>query len=122
MASSREADGLFTDKSITSLVKGTLLVAVVVLCLLVSCGRRGRDEVLFVVLINVSAPRFCSISWLPRRGISLQMKSLLNTVLNSVHLNFDMMFLNSNEKGGPFKILMRDETSVSMKNELRKDA
>ena len=48
--------------------------------------------------------------------------SLLNTFLNSVQLNLDMMFLNSCENGGPFRILIRDDTSVSKKKELRKDA
>lgn len=53
---------------------------------------------------------------------SLEMKSLLNTLVNSVHRNFGKMLLNSKEKGGPFRSLMRDETSVPTKNELKKDA
>jgi hypothetical protein len=50
------------------------------------------------------------------------MNSLLNTFLNSVQSNFDIMLLNSNEKGGPLRILMRDEISASTKKELKKDA
>ena len=53
---------------------------------------------------------------------SIVMKSLLKTSLNSVHRNFDMILLNSKENGGPLRSLMRDETSVPTKLELKKDA
>lgn len=52
---------------------------------------------------------------------SLEIFSLLNTSLNSVHLNLEIIWENSYEKGGPFKILIREDTSVSMEKELRKD-
>jgi hypothetical protein len=89
-------------------------------------GRHGIDELLVAVLADGSCVGGFSNSWLLRQTLcctgSLERKSLLNTFLNSVHLNFDIMLLNSKEKGGPFRILMRDETFVSVKNELRKDA
>jgi hypothetical protein len=81
-------------------------------------GRHGMEEMLLIVLR-------CAISWLLRQGRSaesLTSGSLLNTFLNSVHLNFDMMVLNSYENGGPLRILIREETSVSMKKEFRNDA
>lgn len=50
------------------------------------------------------------------------MKSLLNTLLNSVHLNLGRTLLNSKENGGPLRSLIREETSVPIKKELKKDA
>lgn len=87
-----------------------------------------EDEVMFFVGVHGHGPRplpdeltsvvpceagYCSVS--------LAIKSPLNTSLNSVQRNFKIICLNSKEKGGPFKILMREDTSVSTEKELRKD-
>lgn len=87
-------------------------------------GRHGMEKVLLIVLECGAAVR-CPISRLLRQAgsaDSLASGSLLNTFLNSVHLNLEMMVLNSYENGGPLRILIREETSVSMKKELRNDA
>ena len=82
-------------------------------------GRNGIDVVSFVVLQWDPELR-CAVSLLLRQG-DVGRDSLLNTFLNSFHLNFDMIYSNSCEKGGPFKSLIRDDTPVS-KKDLRKDA
>ena len=67
-----------------------------------------------------------SKSWLLRETWlctgSLEIKSLLNTFVNSAYFNLGKIALYSKEKGGPLSRLIREGTSVSMKKEFKNDA